>query len=102
MALKNVLLKISATLVALCFASAVARGQTNDVDMGDVLDAVQQFAQENLDPGVLKALQSVDQQQVENFFNNLQACLRGDQVLDVAQLKDTANTILPLLDAHEE
>jgi membrane-bound lytic murein transglycosylase D len=50
----------------------------------------------------LRALQSVDQKQVEDFFNHYQAYLRGDEVLDLAQLKDAANTILPLLDAHEE
>jgi membrane-bound lytic murein transglycosylase D len=70
--------------------------------MGDVIDAVQQFAQDNLDPDVLHALQSVDQKQVEDFFNHYQDYLRGDYVLDLAQLKDAANTVLPLLDAHEE
>jgi len=76
--------------------------QTNEVDVGDVMDAVQQFAQENLDPDVLSVLQNVDQQQVEDFFNHYQDYLRGDYVLDMAQLKDAANAILPLLDAHEE
>ena len=70
--------------------------------MSDVFDAVQQFAQENLDPDVLHALQSVDQKEVEDFFNHYQDYLQGNYVLDLVQLKDAANTILPLLDAHEE
>ena len=98
----NLTLRLAAILISLLLACGRAPAQTNDVDMGDVFDAVQQFAQENLDPDVLHALQSVDQKQVEDFFNNYQDYLRGDYVLDMAQLKDAANTILPLLDAHEE
>jgi membrane-bound lytic murein transglycosylase D len=70
--------------------------------MNDLADAVQQFAQANLDPDVLNALQSVDQQQVLDFFSHYQEYLRGDYVLDLSQLKDAATNILPLLDAHEE
>jgi membrane-bound lytic murein transglycosylase D len=76
--------------------------QTNEVDVGDLIGAAQQFAQENLDPSVLAALQNVDQQQVQDFLNRYQEYLRGDDVLDVAQLKNAANAILPLLDEHEE
>ncbi|HUC85379.1 MAG TPA: lytic transglycosylase domain-containing protein [Candidatus Acidoferrales bacterium] len=90
---------VSVLWICLC---GLAPAQTNDVDVDDVMDAVQQFAQENLDPDVLRALQSVDQQQVVNFFNHYQEYLRGDYVLDTAQLKDSANAILPLLEAHEE
>ena len=78
--------------------------QTNEpsLDVGDMLDAAQQFAQDNLDDDVLKALQDVDRTQVEDFLKHYQDYLQGDYVLDVAQLKDAATTILPLLDAHEE
>ena len=84
--------------VTCCFA----RAQTNDLDLGDVLDAAQQFAQENLDPDVLRALQNVDREKVADFLNHYQEYLQGDYVLDVAQLKDAAHAILPLLNAHEE
>ena len=83
-------------------ATGLASAQTNEVDLDDVMDTVQQFAQENLDPDVLRALQSVDQRQVEDFFNHYQEYLQGDYVLDVAQLKEAAHTVLPLLEAHEE
>jgi len=39
---------------------------------------------------------------VADFLEHYQDYLRGDYVLDVAQLKETAKVILPLLDAHEE
>jgi len=89
-------------MVLLLAFSRVAPAQTNEVDLGDMLDAAQQFARDNLDDSVLQALQSVDRQQVEDFLNHYQDYLRGDYVLDMAQLKDAANAILPLLDAHEE
>ncbi|HUC86088.1 MAG TPA: lytic transglycosylase domain-containing protein [Candidatus Acidoferrales bacterium] len=71
-------------------------------DVDSLLDAVQQFAQENLDPDALQALQSIDRDKVKDFLNHYQDYLRGDYVLDMAQLRDAANVILPLLEAHEE
>lgn len=78
--------------------------QTNDapLDIGDLIDSAQQFAQDNLDDDVLKALQNVDRTKAEDFLSHYQDYLKGDYVLDLAQLKDGANTVLPLLDAHEE
>lgn len=86
-------------MILLC---GLARAQTNDLDVGAMLDAAQQFAQDNLDDDVLRALQDVDRQKVGDFLNHYQEYLKGDYVLDLAQLKDAASAILPLLDAHEE
>ena len=86
-------------MIVLC---GLAPAQTNDFDMDAMLDSVQQFAQENLDPDILHALQNLDRQKVGDFLNHYQDYLQGDYVLDVAQLKDAAHTILPLLEAHEE
>jgi len=72
------------------------------MDWNAVLDSAQQWAQQNLDDDVLRALQNVDRDKVEDFLKNYQDYLRGDYVLDVAQLKDAAHVILPLLDTHEE
>jgi membrane-bound lytic murein transglycosylase D len=94
--------KTALLIFLLLAAGRAAPAQTNEMDLGDVLDAAQQIAQENLDPDVLQALQNVDRDQVVDFLNHYQDYLRGDSVLDVAQLKATAQTILPLLDAHEE
>ena len=94
--------KIGLAITILIVSGWLVPAQTNDFDVGDMLDAAQQFAQDNLDPDVLQALQSVDRTKVEDFLNHFQDYLKGDQVLDMAQLKDAANTILPLLDAHEE
>lgn len=93
---------LAGTLLWLLLAAPGVFGQTNEADLGDVMESVQQFAQENLDPDVLHALQSVDQQQVQDFFDHYQEYLRGDYVLDLAQLQDAAQAILPVLEAHEE
>ena len=95
-------MKIAATLILLLATGVALCAQTNELDLGDMLDAAQQFAQENLDPDVLQALQSIDRDKVQDFLNHYQDYLRGDYVLDIAQLKDAANVVLPLLEAHEE
>ena len=89
-------------LVALVSLCRSVHAQTNEVDLGGLIDAAQQYAQENMDPDVLNALQNVDREKVEDFLNHYQDYLRGDYVLDVGQLRDAANLVLPLLDAHEE
>ena len=89
-------------MVLLLVPCGLAPAQTNDLDFDAVLDSVQQFAQDNLDPDVLRALQNVDAEKVADFFNHYQQYLNGDYVPDVAQLKDAANAILPLLEAHPE
>jgi membrane-bound lytic murein transglycosylase D len=94
--------KLGIAIFILIAGIGLAPAQTNEMDVGELLDAAQQFAQDNLDPDVLQALQSVDRSKVEDFLNHFQDYLKGDQVLDVAQLKDAANIALPLLDAHEE
>jgi membrane-bound lytic murein transglycosylase D len=90
---------VIALLLVLCRPAAA---QTNDLDLDAAMDSVQHFAQENLDPDVLNALQNVDRQAVEDFLKHYQDYLNGEYVLDVAQLKAAANAVLPLLDAHEE
>lgn len=95
-------MKIAAIIALLIVACGAAQAQTNTPDVNDVFNAVQQFAQDNLDDDVLKALQDVDRQKVQDFLNHYQDYLQGDYVLDMAQLKDASKSILPLLDAHEE
>ena len=96
--------KFSVAILVLIASGWLIPAQTNEttLDVGALLDNVQQFAQDNLDDDALKALQTVDRDQVESFLKQYQDYLRGDSVLDVAQLKDAANVALPLLESHEE
>lgn len=101
--------KFPIVLVLLLAAGGLAHAQTNapaldlgELDMGAVMNAATQFAQDNLDDNVLKALQDVDRDKVADFLKNFQSSLNGDSVVDIAPLKDAASTVLPLLDAHAE
>ena len=94
--------KLGVTIFVFIVTGGLAYGQTNEFDLGEAFDAAQQFAQDNLDDDVLKALQSVDRLKVEDFLKHFQEKLQGDYVLDLAQFKDAANVALPLLNAHEE
>ena len=87
----------------LLLASATAGfAQTNTVTIDDLMQSAQQWASENLDPNVLAALQNADQEKVRQFFDSVQKNFQGDYVLDLAQLRGTAQTVLPLLESYEE
>jgi membrane-bound lytic murein transglycosylase D len=87
----------------LLFASALpAFSQTNTVSLDDLMDGAQQWANENLDPEVLAALQNTDQDKVRQFFDSVQKNFQGEYVIDMAKLRDTAKTVLPILESYEE
>jgi len=102
-------MKFRVALVLFLVGGWLVPAQTNEpafdvgeLDVGAVMDAATQFAQDNLDDNVLKALQDVDRDKVADFLKQYQDYLQGDSVLDVAQLQTAANAVLPLLDAHAE
>lgn len=94
--------KLRVALAVLLVPACPGFSQTDDTRLSDLLDATQRWAQDNLDGDVLKVLQGVDQTTVLGFLRRFQDYLNGNQVLDVAQLKDAADAVLPLLDEHDE
>ena len=72
------------------------------LDLPGLLQAAEKWAYGNLDPRVLKVLEQVDQQRVRQLFAELQQRFHGDYVVDLAKLKQTANTLQPLLELHPE
>lgn len=87
----------------LLLASALtAFSQTNVITLDDVMDSAQQWAKDNLDDNVLAALQNADQEKVRQFFETAQKDFQGEYVIDLAQLRDTARTVLPILENYEE
>ncbi len=76
--------------------------QEVELDVGQVMESAQDWAEENLDEGVLRSLPEVDREKVEEFLRLFQAQLQSDYVLDLAALNETAKFVLPLLDAHPE
>ena len=89
-------------LVFILAGSLVARAQDDSVNMPDLLQGAQQWAQENLDTNVLNSLSDVDQRAVQQFFAQLQQEYQGDYVVDIASLRDTAQSVLPLLESQQE
>jgi len=72
------------------------------VTLPDLMQGAQQWAQDNLDTNVLAALSQIDPAAVQRFYQDLQARLQGDYVVDLAALRQTARTLLPLLQSREE
>jgi len=98
-------MRIRCLLVLAMVCSGVARAQEFELDtnaLRQAFDAANEWAQENLDEDVLRALQQVDREKVEQFLRDCQKGLQGEYVLDLAALKDAATVILPLLETREE
>lgn len=93
---------VRAALLVIVLIIWRASAQDNTISWDDLADSAQQWAKENLDDDVLKALEGPDQRRVKEFLQKLQKELQGQYVLDLAALKDAARTVLPLLEAYEE
>jgi membrane-bound lytic murein transglycosylase D len=90
-------------LFVLLLAGALsARAQDPTVTLPELMQGAQQWAQDNLDTNVLNALPKVDDPAVQQFLRELQKRYQGDYVVDLAGLKETAQTVLPLLESRED
>jgi membrane-bound lytic murein transglycosylase D len=90
-------------MFALLLAGAwFARAGDKTVTLPELMQDAQQWAQENLDTNVLNALPKVDDRAVQQFFRAIQQRFQGDYVVDLAALRQTAHTVLPLLESSEE
>jgi len=95
--------KTCCVLLLFLAGSLFARAQDDDsITLPEIMQGAQQWAQENLDTNVLASLQNVDRQKVQQFFNDLQQQFQGEYVVNLAPLKDVAETIMPLLESHPE
>ncbi|HVU07753.1 MAG TPA: lytic transglycosylase domain-containing protein [Verrucomicrobiae bacterium] len=83
-------------------ASPFVRAEDTTISLPDLIQGAQQWAQENLDTNVLNALPQVDEQMAQQFFHDLQQQFQGDYVVNLAALRQAAQTVLPLLQNHEE
>ena len=70
--------------------------------MPDLVQGAQQWAQDNLDTNVLNALPKLDDPAVQQFLHDLQERFQGDYVVDLAELRESARTFLPLLESRDE
>jgi membrane-bound lytic murein transglycosylase D len=79
-----------------------ASAQNDAVTLDGLAQSAQEWAKENLDEDVFRALQDVDQEKVKQFFADIQRELQGNYVLDLGTLKETARNWIPVLERYEE
>jgi membrane-bound lytic murein transglycosylase D len=96
------IMKACGILILLLAGSLVAWADDDAVTLPDMIQGAQQWAQENLDTNVLNALPEVDETAVRQFFREVQQRFQGDYVVDIAALRQTAQTVLPLLESRED
>lgn len=92
-------------LCFLCFLFSLpllTSAQTNSVTLDDLLQSAEQWAKENLDDDALRALQQADRQRIQQLFADIQKEFQGEYVIDLASLRGSAKTILPILERYEE
>jgi membrane-bound lytic murein transglycosylase D len=89
-------------LVLLLLLCADGRAGEETLNLDDLVDSAEQWARENLDEDVLRALEGNDQERARKFFEELKRQFRGEYVVDLAALKDAARLLAPLLDQYEE
>lgn len=68
----------------------------------ETMQAVQDWAKENLDEDTLQSLQGKDQEQVKAFFDEIQKKFQGEYVIDMAQVRELARLVMPILEGNEE
>jgi membrane-bound lytic murein transglycosylase D len=100
--LGNEIMKASGMFGLFLAGSLVVRADNNTVTLPELIQGAQQWAQENLDTNVLNALTNVDQPAVQQFMREVQQRYQGDYVVDIAELRQTALTVLPLLESSGE
>jgi membrane-bound lytic murein transglycosylase D len=96
-------MKIVRCLSAFVLAAALsARAGEQPLTLQDLMQGAEQWAQENLDSNVLNSLPTADDPAVQQFFRAVQQRFQGDYVVDLAGLRETARTLLPLLESRED
>lgn len=83
-------------------ALLTAQAQTDEMSIDEAIQLGQQFIDENVDPEVVKVLDNLELGGASDFFSDLETKLNREYVIDLAGLRKTAASILPLLEAHEE
>jgi len=92
-------------LLAVLTGAGVCTAQTGDqetIDLQTLMQGVQQWAQSNLDTNVLDALPEMDERTAQNLFIEFEKRYQGEFVIDLAALRNTAQTVLPLLQGSED
>jgi membrane-bound lytic murein transglycosylase D len=95
-------MKLFRCALILVASSLFARAANDTISLPDVLAGAQQFEQDNLDTNVLNALPKMDDPVVQQFFRDVQTNFQGDYVVNLAELRQTAQVVLPLLESRDD
>src|SRR3954464_4359087 len=95
-------MKIRFAIALLLVNSFWAGAQDDTITLPEIIQDAKAWAQENLDTNVLQMLPDVDEQKTEKLLRELQKRFQGEYIIDLAALRETAETVLPLLEAHPE
>jgi membrane-bound lytic murein transglycosylase D len=86
----------------LCTSCLGVIGEEQVITMDEVVDTGVQWARENLDESLVQAIDQVDLQKVQRYLQDLDRTMDSDYILDLAPLKNSAHSILPLLEQHDQ
>src|ERR1700733_781095 len=91
-------------LLLICGAGGVQAGEknTNQVTGPDLMQAAQDWVDENVDTDWLASLSDAGRKAVNDFFDGVRERFQGEYVIDLASLKPAAQAVLPLLQSREE
>jgi membrane-bound lytic murein transglycosylase D len=78
------------------------RAQEITLNVSNLLQGAQQWAQENLDTNALNNLPTSERQQLEQVVRELQQRFQGEYVINLGALRESLEGILPSLDQSEE
>ena len=67
--------------------------------LGDIAEA---WAKENIDDSVLATFGQLDRDRIRGLFTELEKRLHGDSVYDLGAMRDSARSLLPLLQQFED
>ena len=89
-------------ILALLTWPLAASPQDDTIALEEMAQSAETWAQENLDPELLAALDGADRERTERLLQELQKELDAGYVVDLAALREGIKAILPLLEQHEE
>ena len=95
---------IAGVLLLICGAGWVQAGEknTNQATGPDLMQAAQDWVDENIDTDWLSSLPEAAGKAVNDFFDGVRERFQGEYVIDLASLKPAAQAVLPLLQSREE
>lgn len=92
-----------ACVIALLFIALPVMAQDAPLDLDVLMESAQQWATNNLDDNVARSIQdNVDSEKVRSFLSEAQKEFNSRYVVDLAQLRDTATLVLPILESRFE